>query len=129
MVALAQGWTLLRPRTPTFSDVDTTHTFYRYIETAVSRGIITGYSDDTFRSEENVTRAQVAKIISLAHHWPAVTGAGVTLCDVPRTHWASSYIQSAIERGVFTGYGDGCFQPNAYATRAQLAKVIVLAGR
>lgn len=129
MVVLSNGWPLLRPRTPTFTDVGTKHTFFRYIETAVARGAITGYSNQTFRSEYYVTRAQVAKIVTLAHGWPLVTGAGVALCDVPRTHWASAFIQTAIARGIFTGYSDGCFLPYAVATRAQLAKVLVLAGR
>jgi hypothetical protein len=129
MVVLSQGWQLLRPSKPTFSDISRGHTFFRYIETAAARGIISGYSDKTFRSDDYVTRAQVAKMLVLAKRWPAPQGAGSELCDVPRTHWASTYVQTAIERGVFTGYSDGCFYPDAYATRAQLAKVLVLSER
>ena len=129
MVVSAQGWRLVRPRVPTFTDISIGHTFYRYIETAVAHGVINGYPGKTFRSDEYVTRAQVAKIVSLARGWSATTDAQVELCDVPASHWASSYVQSAIERGIFTGYGDGCFYPDAYATRAQLAKVLVLSGR
>ena len=129
MVVLTEGWRLLRPRNPTFSDVSQGHTFFRYIETAASRGIISGYSDNTFRSDDYVTRAQVAKMLALARNWTAPSGNLTQLCDVPGTHWAASYIRAAIDRGVFTGYGDGCFYPDAYATRAQLAKVLVLSGR
>ncbi len=129
MVVSAQGWRLLRPRVPTFTDTNEGNTFYPYIETAVAHGIINGYSDKTFRSSVSVTRAQVAKIVALAQDWPLTEGAQTELCDVPQAHWASLYVQAAISRGIFTGYGDGCFYPDDYATRAQLAKVLVLAGR
>jgi len=129
MVVLSQGWPLLRPFKPTFSDISRGHTFFRYIETAAARGIISGYASKTFRSDDYVTRAQVAKILVLSSRWPTPQGTGSVLCDVPRTHWASTYVQTAIERGVFTGYSDGCFYPDAYATRAQLAKVLVLSER
>jgi hypothetical protein len=129
MVVLSQGWQLRRPERATFTDVRSGHTFYPYIEAAVSHGIISGYSDRTFRSDEYVTRAQVAKILALSNEWGSPAGGTVTLCDIPRSHWAWSYVQSAVERGVFTGYGDGCFYPDSYATRAQLAKVLSLSGR
>jgi hypothetical protein len=129
MVVLAQGWQLRRPQKATFTDVRSGHTFYAYVETAVSHGVISGYSDKTFRSYDYVTRAQVAKILALANAWGNPGGPTVSLCDVPRSHWAWSYVQSAVERGVFTGYGDGCFYPDSYATRAQLAKVLALSAR
>lgn len=129
MVVLFNEWPLLRPLKPTFSDVSRGHTFYRYIETAAAKGIISGYADKTFRSDDYVTRAQVAKMLVLAYRWPPPQGAGSTLCDVYPTHWASTFVQTAIERGIFTGYSDGCFYPDAYATRAQLAKVLVLSNR
>jgi hypothetical protein len=42
------------------------HPFYPYIETAYSHSIISGYADRTFRPSNNATRAQIAKIVSLA---------------------------------------------------------------
>lgn len=49
---------------PHFRDVSPQHEFYRYIETAYNRGIISGYADGTFRPGNNVTRGQMAKIVS-----------------------------------------------------------------
>jgi len=129
MVVLSQGWSLSRPRVATFDDVPTTHTFFRYIETAAEHGLINGYADNTFRSDDYVTRAQVAKILSLANHWETPGTAVAVLCDVPRNHWSWPYVQSALLNGVFTGYADGCFYPDDYATRAQLAKVLILSER
>ena len=44
-------------------------------------------------------------------------------------HWAWNYVRTAMQHGLFTGYGDNCFRPDMVATRAQLAKVLALAQR
>jgi hypothetical protein len=129
MLVLAEGWTVQIPSTPTFSDVGVSHTFYRYIETAYAKDVVGGYADGTFRPDDLVTRAQVAKMVVGARGWALDVATPANLCDVRATHWASVYVQAAIARGIFTGYGDGCFYPDAPATRAQLAKVLVLAHR
>jgi hypothetical protein len=67
IVVLAEGWTIYTPPTPTFRDVPTTHTFYPYIETAYSHGIISGYGCGPncleFRPGNNATRGQLSKIV------------------------------------------------------------------
>jgi hypothetical protein len=57
-----QGWALLNPATPSFSDVPPGSTFYPYIETAVCHAVLGGYSDGTFRPAANATRGQISKI-------------------------------------------------------------------
>ena len=78
LVTLAQGWPILDPADPTFTDVPRGSTFYGYVETAVARAIINGYPcgsegepcDDQnrpyFRPGNNATRGQIAKIVYLA---------------------------------------------------------------
>jgi hypothetical protein len=58
-----QGWTLLNPATPSFSDVPVGSTFYQYIETAVCHQVLGGYADGTFRPSNNAFRGQIAKIV------------------------------------------------------------------
>jgi murein DD-endopeptidase MepM/ murein hydrolase activator NlpD len=65
MVVLARGWALLDPPTPSMTDVPRSHWGYRYIETAYSRGIVTRRSNGTFGPEEEITRAELSKILSL----------------------------------------------------------------
>ncbi|MDQ3929016.1 MAG: S-layer homology domain-containing protein, partial [Chloroflexota bacterium] len=130
MVVRLEGLMLISPPTPTFSDVPPSNTFYRYIETAASHNLIAGYEDGRFKPDAQVSRAQVAKIVVKARGWELVVPATpAALCDVPDTHWAYSYIQVAVAHGIFTGYGDGCFRPDDFATRAQLSKVLVLSHR
>ncbi len=129
MLVLMEGIEPVAPQVPSFRDVSRAHVFYSYIETARASGIIAGYSDGRFRPDAPVSRAQVAKMVVRARGWSTEVAAPVSLCDVRPTHWAYSYIEAAIAHGIFTGYGDGCFHPDADATRAQLAKVLVLSHR
>ncbi len=39
-------------------------------------------------------------------------------------YWAEEYINEAVARGLFTGYSDGSFRPNANVTRAQFMTVL-----
>ncbi|MDQ2807524.1 MAG: S-layer homology domain-containing protein, partial [Chloroflexota bacterium] len=66
IVVLSAGWALHTPAGPTFSDVAAASVFYPSIETAVCHGIISGYSDGTFRPANPATRGQIAKISVLA---------------------------------------------------------------
>jgi nitrogen fixation protein len=124
IVVLAEGWTLYTPPTPTFSDVPTTHTFYQYIETAYSRGIIAGYADGTFRPGNNVTRGQLAKIIVLAEGWTLICPPVPSFTDVPIGDPFYCYIETARQRGIISGYSDGTFRPGNSATRGQISKIV-----
>lgn len=124
IVVLAQGWPLLNPVTPTFSDVPGGHPFYQEVETAFNHGIISGYSDGTFRPGNNVTRAQLSKIVVLAKSWPLLNPPTPTFSDVPRDYPFYREIETAYARGIISGYSDGTFRPYNNATRGQIAKIV-----
>lgn len=50
----------------TFKDVPSTHWAYDGITKAASNGLVNGFNDNTFRPNENVTRAQFARILHRA---------------------------------------------------------------
>ncbi|MDQ3930350.1 MAG: S-layer homology domain-containing protein [Chloroflexota bacterium] len=50
----------------TYTDVPPQQTFYLYIERLSKRGIVSGYSDGTFRSNALTTRGQAAKMVANA---------------------------------------------------------------
>jgi hypothetical protein len=64
IVVSAAGYKLENPAAPSFSDVAVGTTYYQYIETARSHGILSGYPDGTFRAGSNATRGQIAKIVN-----------------------------------------------------------------
>ncbi len=79
-------------------------------------GVLKGYTDGSFKPEKQVTRAEFAKIAVMALGY---TDAQVKLYngatkfkDIPADHWASGYINLAIDKGVIKGYPDGTFKPN-----------------
>lgn len=49
--------------------------------------------------------------------------------DIPQTHWASSYISALAAKGVISGYSDKSFQPDRQVTRAELLKMVIIAGK
>ncbi len=58
------------PRTypeSSFSDVDQDHEDFRYIEYAKREGLISGYPDGTFRPDDPILRAEIAKVIQKAY--------------------------------------------------------------
>src|SRR5207249_9747907 len=93
--------------------------------------ILTGYVDYTFRPYNNMTRAQLTKVVVLAEGWPSYTPPTPTFRDVPAIFPFYEYIETAYDRGIISGYdcGAGCleFRPGNNVTRGQLCKIIVLA--
>ncbi len=63
LIVVGRGWTV-QPTVAHFRDVPAGDWAFGYVETAVSNGVLTGYSDGTYRPTAPATRAQVAKILS-----------------------------------------------------------------
>ena len=55
---------------------------------------------------------------------PVVTG---TFSDVPATHWAYEAIEKLAAAGIINGVGDGTFNVDGNVTRAEFAKMVVVA--
>ncbi|WP_336633973.1 InlB B-repeat-containing protein [Lysinibacillus fusiformis] len=98
-----------------FSDVAFTHPYYEAIQALKQAGIVDG-SNGAFRPTENMTRAQLAKIlVGLL----GLTPEGISsFVDVDSTHWSSGYI-AVLEREGITLGDNGNFHPNEPVTRAQ----------
>lgn len=96
-----------------------------------ARGVVAGFPDGSFRPDEPVTRAQLARLLTIAlgqeHHLAAVSGVPGRYMDVPVDHWAAAAIEVSSELGLLYGYPDGRFAPEAHLTRQELAVVAVRA--
>lgn len=61
----AGGWQVgMEPQVKDFTDVPETYWAYGVISAAKRAGVMTGYSDGTFRPEQAITRAEVASIVN-----------------------------------------------------------------
>ena len=104
----------------TFSDVPKGYWAANYIGYMQQFGIITGYSDGSFRPDAPVTRAEFAAIAS---RFEKLTEGSKSFTDVSDTYWAARYINFAATRGWVTGYSDGTFKSENTITRAEVAAV------
>ena len=116
MISLASGWSLVNPTTPTFRDVAPTSTFYTFIETAYSHGVISGYACGTgcleFRPGANITRGQLAKIVALSKGWTLVSPPTATFRDVAVGSAFYAFVETVYSKNVVSGYacGTGCLE-------------------
>ena len=95
-------------------------------------GIVSGYSDGTFRPNERISRAQMATfayrllkelvgedVISQYNTDSNFTDSG----SIANSYREAVNVMSTLE--IINGYEDGSFRPNATATRGASAKIIV----
>lgn len=50
-----------------------------------------------------------------------------TFTDVPKSHWAYTFVEKAVEKGWVTGMGDGTFAPDRNVTYSQFCVMLVRA--
>ena len=127
IVVGGQGWAIDTSGGPHFRDVAVGSTFYSFVETAYHRGIISGYSDGTFRPADPVTRGQLSKIIVAAQGWALNTTGGPHFNDVATGNVFYPFVETALSHHIISGYSDGTFRPGNPATRGQIAKIVYLA--
>jgi hypothetical protein len=108
-----------------FSDVHPTDYFYAPAQYLYCHGIVSGYADGTFRPYNNTTRGQLSKIIVLAEGWNINTTGGPHFSDVPTSNPFYSYLETAYNHSVISGYADGTFRWGNNVTRGQLSKIVV----
>lgn len=64
-IVRARGYALENPAVPRFSDVPTTHPYYKYIETAAKNGLVTGYNGK-FMPEDPILSGDLTTVITKA---------------------------------------------------------------
>ena len=78
-------------------------------------GIINGDENGNLNLSSNVTRAEFAKMMIAASTYKDSISSisnSSPFKDVKYTHWAASYIQTAVTAGWLTGYVDGTYRPD-----------------
>ncbi|MBD6617091.1 DUF1565 domain-containing protein [Komarekiella sp. 'clone 1'] len=126
LVAVAFNPTPKRPA-PDFTDVPQNFWAYKALQIAASGGFVSGFSDRTFRPDQNVQRLQV--IVSL------VNGLGLSTTDnnalkvysdrqaIPE--YAQTAVATATQQRIIVNYPDPkLLEPSRPATRAEVAAMI-----
>ncbi len=115
--------------TASFEDVTNTK-YAGSVEALVELGVINGLPDGTYGPEKQVTRAELAKmlVICLGLGDTVESLAGRTIfTDVAENHWASGYINAAVQTKVIAGYPDGTFKPEKEVTYAEAVTMVIRA--
>ncbi|WP_164848629.1 S-layer homology domain-containing protein [Paenibacillus sp. DCT19] len=99
-----------------------------FIAQAVDQGIISGYTDDTFRSSGKVSRVEMTVMLVRALGLPVESNPTLSFADADQVPaWAAPYIAAAYEAGLVKGTGKNKFNPLAEATRAEVVTLLMSA--
>lgn len=107
----------------TFTDVDAGAWYANYVGYIQKMNIVNGYSDNTFRPNDEISRAEYIAILARLEGVSGEQEYNVSFSDVGANHWAKNYIGYACENGIADGYSDGTFKPGNSATRAEIVKM------
>ena len=92
------------------------------VQAVTALGIATGEN-----LSQKVTRAEFTAMAVKAT--PGGGGVGQAAAspypDVPRSHWASGYVEAAVSRGLVTAYSDGTFRPDGEMKLAEGAEMVL----
>lgn len=108
---------------PQFSDIGD-HWAKACILELAKRKLISGYPNGTFRPDGTITRAEFAVLMYNVFPDRQLVRPAVAFPDVPSRHWAYRAVTWAYERGLFSGYPDGTFQPQQPIPRMQAIVVL-----
>ncbi|RPK30642.1 hypothetical protein EDO6_01269 [Paenibacillus xylanexedens] len=132
---LLRGLGLHAPRSTeaaSFTDVKTGSWYEDEVQTAVSYGLISGYADDSFRPNSEISRAEALTIVSRAMKLVGLAQADAsettsllsTYSDSAKVQaWAAEPVASAIKQELVQG-ADGKLMSDADISRAQTAAIV-----
>ena len=105
-----------------FRDVTSAHWAFASVERAAELGLVTGYSDGTFRPDTPVTRAQFVLMLWRMCGKPAA--AKVASFADASADWYQDALSWAVEKGYVNGLSDTRFGPDAPITRQQAMAIL-----
>ncbi|MEO2256334.1 InlB B-repeat-containing protein [Paenibacillus amylolyticus] len=115
-----------QPKAPAeiaFSDVNG-HWAEDFIQEAVREGIVSGFSDGSFKPNASVTRAEFTVMLMNALQ-TEYTEAAISFTDHTKIGaWAQSAVARAVKAGFIQGDTEGAFRPNDAVTRAEMAVMV-----
>ena len=110
-----------------FADVKSNEWYSKFIGYIKKYGIIKGYDNNTFKPDENISRAEfVAMTVRFDALFNDVKKGSYTVkyTDVANNYWAYSDIAYAKHAGWLNGYADGTFKGDNAITRAEVVTVV-----
>lgn len=88
----------------------------------ISKGLIQGYGDGTFRPDHPITRAEFMALVNRSFAYQEQTG--ISYSDVPKMAWYYSTVAAAVKAGYIGGYPDGTMKPDSSISRQEAAVIV-----
>ncbi|MBN1258960.1 S-layer homology domain-containing protein [Candidatus Peregrinibacteria bacterium] len=107
-----------------FTDVSRINPHYEAIKWMKEQGIISGYSDGTFKPDNTVNRVEALKMLMLAFNVPAGPAGELPFADTENAAWYSATLATALNKGIVSGYDDGTFKPAQTVNKAEYLKIL-----
>ncbi|MEO1591273.1 MAG: S-layer homology domain-containing protein [Cyanobacteria bacterium J06632_22] len=108
----------------TFLDVPEDYWAKPFVDALSSRGLMAGFDDGTFKPDDPVTRAQLARVITGSFDLSSEEAA-VDFTDIATDYWAYGAIQDSVKGGFMNGFPDESFQPDISVPRVQVLTALV----
>ncbi|WP_211274527.1 S-layer homology domain-containing protein, partial [Paenibacillus oryzae] len=113
-----------------FIDVSSDSWYSDAIEWAVQKGIVNGYSNNSFGTNDAVTREQ---LVALLYRYGQINNLDTTVsgdlsnfADKDKiSDWATESMKWAIGKGIISGKGNNRLDPSGTATRAEIATILM----
>lgn len=113
-----------------FSDISPSNEIGEAVLRYANDGVVQGFSDGSFKPEKGITRAEMAKIATLAVHANPDAVSNAIFCDVSPDEWFAPYVQYFFQNGFAEGFvGGDCplnrfFSPHNPVLRSEALKMM-----
>ncbi|WP_227394327.1 S8 family peptidase [Jeotgalibacillus aurantiacus] len=108
-----------------FTDVPTTHWAFKEISESNKLGIVNGYSDQSFKPNQSISRRHATMILNRLFQWDSLESMDSMFADINDFDFISRHsILSANKEKVINGYSSGEFKPENPLLRSQMALIL-----
>ncbi|MFD0680627.1 MULTISPECIES: S-layer homology domain-containing protein [unclassified Paenibacillus] len=113
-----------------YSDVSANDWYAGSVSAASKAGLVAGFEDGSFRPSANITREQMAVMVSRAIGLAGkkvdsdAKALAVFTDSKAINSWASSAVAQSVNAGIINGKSADAFMPNEHASRAEAAVML-----
>lgn len=114
------------PAVNNFKDTSKSEWYWIYLATAVNKGIVSGYSDGTFKPSQTVNLVENLKMLLLAKgvNTQSIVVAQNPYTDAYKTQWYVKYVQYAKDKNLIDADSLNKIYPAQGLTRGKLAEMV-----
>jgi hypothetical protein len=110
-----------------FIDIPAGYWAYDAIDNLYTKGLVSGYPDNTFRPDEPITRAEFVAMLVKALNLSVAKPDTPIFIDVAAGDWYYGPVETAVKANLVKGYANNEFLPNAPITRQEIAAILAQA--